>query len=115
MSGQLRAGTVRALVTGGASRIAELPDVPTIAEAGFKGFDVETWFGVTAPPKTPGNATAELVAWFGAGLRSDVVRQKLAAQGFGSVGRCGAEFGSLLRQSYDRIRQMVGDAKMKTE
>jgi tripartite-type tricarboxylate transporter receptor subunit TctC len=115
MSGQLRAGTVRALVTGAASRIAELPDVPTIAEAGFSGFDVVTWFGVMAPPKTPGNATAELIEWFSAGLRSDVVRQKLAAQGFGSAGRCSAEFGSLLRQSYDRIRQMVGDAKMKTE
>ena len=115
MSGQLKAGTVRALVTAGASRIAALPDLPTIAEAGFRGFNVETWFGVTAPPKTPGNATAELIAWFATGLRSEVVRQKLAGQGFGPAGRCGTEFGSFLRQNYDLIGQMVRDAKMKAE
>ena len=115
MSSQLKAGTIRALVTGGASRIASLPDVPTIAEAGFSGFDVETWFGVTAPPKVPGNATAELIAWFSAGLRAHEVRQKLAAQGFGPAGRCGAEFGSLLRRNHERIGQMIRDTNLKAQ
>jgi tripartite-type tricarboxylate transporter receptor subunit TctC len=115
MRGQLNAGAIRPLATGDAKRIAELPDVPTLGEAGFKGFDVETWFGVMAPPKTPSNTTAELVSWFSAALGSDTVRQKLAAAGFGPAGRCGSEFASFLRQNYQWIGQMVRDANMKVE
>jgi tripartite-type tricarboxylate transporter receptor subunit TctC len=115
MSGQLKAKTVRPLVTGRANRIATLPDLPTLGEAGFKGFDVETWFGIMAPPKTPDSTTAELAAWFIAGLRSDAVRQQLATQGFDPASRCGGEFGSFLRQSYKGIGQMIRDAKMKVD
>jgi tripartite-type tricarboxylate transporter receptor subunit TctC len=115
MSGQLKSGTIHPLITGRAKRIPELPNVPTLAEAGFKGFDVETWFGVMAPPKTPADTMKELVSWFSAGLNSDAVKQKLAAQGFGTAGRCGPEFGSLLRHDYDWIGQMVRDANMKVQ
>lgn len=115
MSGQLRGNTIRPLVTGSANRIAHLPDVPTLKEAGFSGFDVETWFGVMAPPKTPNNVSAELISWFTAGLRAASVQQKLAAQGFGTAGRCGSELRSYLRLNSERIGQMVRDSNMKAE
>jgi tripartite-type tricarboxylate transporter receptor subunit TctC len=115
VASQLKAGAIRGLVTGGSSRIASLPEVPTIAEAGFSGFDVETWFGVTAPPKLPASAAAELIAWFSTGLRATEVRQKLTAQGFGAAGRCGTEFGALLRHNYERIGQMIRDTNLKAQ
>ena len=59
--------------------------------------------------------TAELVTWFSQALRSDAVRQKFAGMGFGAGGRCGADLGSFLKQSYESIGQMVRDTHMKTE
>ena len=50
---QIKAGKVRALAVTGASRLAELPDVPTLAEAGVKGYESTGWFGVVAPVATP--------------------------------------------------------------
>jgi tripartite-type tricarboxylate transporter receptor subunit TctC len=115
MSGQLKARTIRPLATAFASRIPSLPDVPTLGESGFKGFNIETWFGVMAPPKTPDKTAAELVSWFTEALRSDAVKQKFAGMGFGAGGRCGADLGSFLRQSYQSIGQAVRDANMKVE
>ena len=115
MSGQLKAGSVRPVATAFGTRIPSLPDVPTLGEAGFKGFNVETWFGVMAPPKTPDKTTAELVSWFSEALRSDAVRQKFAGMGFGAGGRCGADLGSFLRQNYESIGRMVRDTNMKAE
>jgi tripartite-type tricarboxylate transporter receptor subunit TctC len=115
MSGQLKAGTIRPLATAFGSRIPSLPDVPTLGESGFKGFNIETWFGVMAPPKTPDNTTAELVSWFTEALRSDAVRQKFDGMGFGAGGRCGADLGLFLRQNYQSIGQSVRDANMKVE
>jgi tripartite-type tricarboxylate transporter receptor subunit TctC len=53
ITSHIRAGTVRALAIASAKRAAALPDVPTIAEAGVPGYEVETWFGLTAPAATP--------------------------------------------------------------
>ena len=50
---QIHAGTVRALASASLKRIAPLPDVPTVDELGYKGYNVEVWFGVMAPAKTP--------------------------------------------------------------
>jgi len=53
VTGQVKAGTLRALAVTSPTRAPGLPDVPTLAEAGIKGSDVETWFGLTAPAATP--------------------------------------------------------------
>jgi tripartite-type tricarboxylate transporter receptor subunit TctC len=53
VTGQVKAGTLRALAVTSPKRAASLSDVPTLAELGIKGSDVETWFGLTAPAATP--------------------------------------------------------------
>ena len=92
-----------------------MPDVPTVAESGLKGFESETWFGIAAPAKTPKETVAELSRWFAAALHADTVKAKLAAQGLDPVGRCGAEFAVHVRRQYELIGNTVRDANIKVE
>jgi tripartite-type tricarboxylate transporter receptor subunit TctC len=115
MSGQLKAGAVRAIATAAPARIAALPDVPTVAETGIKDYESEVWFGVVAPAKTAKDLTTELIAWFTSALRANEVQPKLAAQGLNPVGRCGAEFADYIRTQYNTIGRTIRDANIKAE
>jgi tripartite-type tricarboxylate transporter receptor subunit TctC len=55
-----KAGKVRLLATGGARRLAQLPDVPTVAESGLAGFEAVSWFGLFAPKGTPNDVVAKI-------------------------------------------------------
>ena len=58
-----------------------MPNVPTVAESGFKEFEADIWFGLVAPAKTPADAISQLAAWFTAALQDPEVTPKLTAQG----------------------------------
>jgi tripartite-type tricarboxylate transporter receptor subunit TctC len=60
VSEQVNAGTLRALATGSPTRIEPLPEVPTFAESGYPDYEVDTWFGLWAPAKTPKGAVSQL-------------------------------------------------------
>ncbi len=112
---QLSGGKLRALATPAAKRIDPLPDVPTIAEQGFKDFSAEVWFGLVAPPKTPGDVTAQLIGWFSAALQAPEVRSKLVAQALYPDGRCGADFATHIRRQYDAFARVIRELNIKTE
>ncbi len=59
---QIKSGKLRPLAVTSDKRSSSLPDVPTIAESGYKGFDVSTWYGVLAPAGTPAPIVARLNA-----------------------------------------------------
>src|SRR5437870_4041967 len=61
---QIKAGSLRALAVGSRKRAEPLPDVPTIEETGFKDYDLDIWYGLMAPAKTPAGALAQLADWF---------------------------------------------------
>jgi tripartite-type tricarboxylate transporter receptor subunit TctC len=107
---QLTAGNLRALAVASRSRIEALPDVPTVAEAGYKDYEVEIWFGLVAPAKTPKSTISLLADWFTAAMRVPEVKAKLAMQGM-----CGAEFGAFLRKQYDDYGLAIREANIKTE
>ncbi len=65
MSGQARAGRVRLIAVTGASRSSALPDVPTMAESGFPGYDLTAWWGVVVPAGTPRPIVDKLAGWIG--------------------------------------------------
>jgi tripartite-type tricarboxylate transporter receptor subunit TctC len=106
----LKAGTLRALVTSARTRIAPLPDLPTVAESGYQDYEVDLWWGVFAPAKTPKEITAQLGSWFTAAMQAPEIKAKLAAQGFAPTVMCGAEFGTLLRKQYETYGRIIREA-----
>src|SRR5262249_32817490 len=110
----LKSGKLRALATPGRTRIEPLPGLPTVAEAGFH-YEVEIWFGVVAPAKTPKDMVAQLIAWFTAATAAREVHGKLVALGFYPDGRCGADFGALLHKQFDGFGGAIRAANIKAE
>ncbi|HUE10098.1 MAG TPA: tripartite tricarboxylate transporter substrate binding protein [Steroidobacteraceae bacterium] len=115
LQGQLQTGKLRALATTAPNRIALLPDVPTVAESGYKGFEAEFFGGLVAPAKTPQPAIAQLIGDFTAAMQSPQIKAKFAALGFFPAGQCGADFAAILHKEYDKYGRIVQDAHIKME
>ncbi len=112
---QLKAGTLRAIAAGKRSRIEPLLDLPTVAEQGFKDYDVDAWFAALAPAKTPNDAVAQLAQWFTAAMQVPEAKEKLAAQGLYPVAACGADFTAHLRRQFDDYGRVIREANIKGE
>ena len=112
---QMKAGTLRALASGSRTRSDPLSAVPTVAEAGYKEYEVDFWNGVLAPANTPKETVSQLAGWFAAAMQVPEIKAKLVAQGFYPVGICGANFGALLRKQYDDFGRIIHDANIKPE
>jgi len=108
-------GKLRALATGTAARIEPLPDVPTIAESGFKDFEADIWFGLVAPAKTPSGALSQLADWFTTALKDPGVTPKLATQGLFPVGICGAAHAAFTQKQYDDYGRAIREANIKAQ
>jgi tripartite-type tricarboxylate transporter receptor subunit TctC len=111
----IRAEKLRALATTSSTKIAQLPNVPTVAEAGFQSYGSDIWFGVVAPARTPEAITSQLADWFTAVLELPGVRAKLEAQGLLTVGVCGREFGAFLQQQYDITGRAIREANISAQ
>ncbi len=112
---QLKAGKLHALATAARTRIEPLPEVPTVAESGYQDYEVDVWFGIFAPAKTPKDTLARLAGWFSAAVQAPEVKAKLIAQGLFPVGTCGADFASFLRKQYDDYGRVIREANIKAE
>jgi len=111
----VKAGKLSALAVASKARIEQMPDLPTVAESGYSGFEVDVWFGLTAPAKTPKQVLAELASWFTAAMQVGEVKAKLIAQGLYPVGICGADFGAFIRKQYDDYGRIIREANIKAE
>ena len=92
----VRSGRVRALAVTSGKRSPLLPDVPTVAESGFPGYEVNGWHGLLAPAGTPKQIVARLHAEFSRSLRLPEVMERMAENGVESVGNTPAEFGAYI-------------------
>jgi len=106
----VRAGTVKALGVSTAARIAALPEVPTIAEGGFPGFELNEWNGFYAPVATPAAAIAALREAVLAALHDEGVRARLAAAGAEPVGSSTAEFTAFLARQREFTGTLIREA-----
>ncbi len=111
----LKAGTLRALAVATSTRAEPLPDVPTLAESGYKDVEADAWFGALAPAKTPAATISQIEGWFTAAMRVPEAKAKLVGQGLYPVGSCGADFASYLRKQYDTNGRIIREANIKPE
>jgi tripartite-type tricarboxylate transporter receptor subunit TctC len=93
---QIKAGKVRALAVTGRTRLADLPDVPTLAEAGIKGYESTGWFGIVAPAATPPAVVARLQSELQAVLTDPSVMAQARAIGVELTPMSSAEFGRFI-------------------
>ena len=112
---QINAERLRALAVASLSRIAPLPNLQTVAEAGFKDFEAEIWNGIVAPAKTPKETVAQLAGLFTAALQDPETKRKLVAQGLFPVGICGADFGAFIQKQYDYYGRAIREANIKAD
>lgn len=115
IASHLQTGSFRALATTGRQRIAQLPDVPTVAENGYRNYEVDFWWGLFAPAKTPHGTVAQIAELFMTALQAPDMRPKLSLAGFSPVGKCGADFGAVLREQYERYGRVIREANIGSD
>ncbi|GAB2832454.1 tripartite tricarboxylate transporter substrate binding protein [Comamonas piscis] len=103
----VRSGKLRPLAVTTAKRSPELPDVPTIAEAGVPGYEATSWFGLFAPTKTPADVQAKLHAAIIKVLQKPDVVKKIGDQGGEVVTESQAEFGKFIAAENEKWKQVV--------
>jgi tripartite-type tricarboxylate transporter receptor subunit TctC len=106
---QVRAGKLRALGVTGAKRWSDMPDVPTIAEAGVPGYEASLWLCMLAPAGTPETIVNRLAGAIGKGLSDPDTVQKLHVAGIAPTYLAPRELGPFLRAEYDKWGKLVRD------
>ena len=115
VSEQIAGGKLRALATATQKRIDAVPNVPTVTEAGYKDFELDNWFGVVAPAKTPKEIISQFSGWFTAAMQASEVKSKLANLGLYEVGTCGADFAEHIRKQNIEYGRIIREANIKAE
>ena len=105
----IRSGTLRAIAVGSSKRVSLLPDVKTVAEQGFPGFDATSWGGMLAPAGTPKDVIARLNGELKKALADKEVQQKLEAVGTFAAFQTPEQMGERMRQDYERWGKVIRD------
>lgn len=111
----IKAGKVRALGVTSTTRVKGYEDIPTIAEAGVRGFDVVSWQGVFAPAGTPRAIVDRLGAEIVKILKMPDVRERMATMGLEPVGNTPEEFAAFQRAEIAKWAKVVKAANIKAE
>ncbi len=111
----IRAGRVRALATTLPQRVEWLPDVPTVAEHGFPGFDQSVWYMVMGPPGLPEPVIGRWVDAVNKVLRDPGLRQKVVDAGFIPGGGSSADAAALLQRDARRYAELIRKANIRFE
>ncbi len=110
---QVRANTLRALAATGSKRLSLLPDIPTVAESGYPGFETRTWYGLFGPAGMPAEIVRKLHADVERALRNPEIANGLVAQGWDITASPPAQFSTVLQSEFDRWSAVVKRAGIK--
>ncbi len=111
----IKTGKLRCIATGTTTRLPQLPDVPTVAEQGYPGFEMTQWYGLLAPAKWPRANLARLEAEAVKATRGAVVREKLSVDSALAVGNSAAEFDAFIRAEQARWKPVITRAQIRPE
>lgn len=104
---QIKAGKLRPLAVTSAARSTSLPDVPTVAELGYKGFDVSTWYGIFVPARTPPEVVSALNRKVNELLATPEMKAAIVAQGAEPLPMTPAQFGAVVKDDYLKWKGIV--------
>ena len=111
----VRSGKLRALAVTTSKRSSVLPEVPTLQEAGLRGFDIGTWFGVLAPAATPKEITAKLNAEMVKVIQSPEFGQRMVEIGAEPIGNSPEQMALQIREETEKFARLVKDANLTME
>ena len=111
----LKSGKVRALAVGAATRLPDLPNVPTFAEAGYPQFDFSAWYAVFAPAKTPKDVVAKLSSALSTALKNPEVISRLNGVGVTPASGDAASLAKFLPGEHERIGRLIRTANIKPD
>ncbi len=113
--GFVQQGKLRALAVTSKKRLANLPDVPTVDEAGIKDYESLSWSGIVAPAGTPKPVIDKLNQAIGRVLKMDDVKQRFAALGVDAVGGPPEDFSRHIRTESDKWGKLIKSANISIE
>ena len=111
----IKAGKLRCIATGTPQRLPQLPDVPTVAEQGYPGFEMTQWYGLLAPRKWAPEHLARLEVEAIKAARGTLVKDKLAQETALAVGNTSAEFAQFIQAEQTRWKAVIARAQIKPE
>jgi tripartite-type tricarboxylate transporter receptor subunit TctC len=111
----VKSGKLHAIAVGSPQRIHSLPDVATVAEQGYPGFETTQWYGLMAPAKTPEAIVTRLAAEAAKAAKTPAVAERFAADDAIAVGSTSAEFGAFIKQEQARWSEVVRKAGIKAD
>ncbi|MEN9367866.1 MAG: hypothetical protein RL489_2224 [Pseudomonadota bacterium] len=111
----IRAGKLRCIATGTTQRIAQLPDLPTVAEQGFPGFEMTQWYGLNAPANLPQPAIERLATAAAKAVREPATLERLAHDAAIAVGSTSADYAKFIEAEQKRWKPVIARAKIKPD
>lgn len=111
----IKAGKLRAIAVGTAQRLSQLPEVPTVAEMGYKDFETSQWYGILAPAGTPRDIVKRLQEESLKALKSNAVTERFTADGAGGGGGPPEEFAAYIGQQQKIWSDIVKRASIKPD
>lgn len=111
----IKAGKLRCIATGTAQRIPQLPDVPTVAEQGFPGFEMTQWYGLLAPANLSPAALERLAPAAAAAVKTPAAQEHFKTEAALAVGSTPAEFAAFIAAEQKRWKPVIERAKIKPD
>jgi tripartite-type tricarboxylate transporter receptor subunit TctC len=115
LSQYLKAGRVTGLAVTSSRRSPLVPELPTVAESGLPGYDVDVWFGLLGPAQLPAEVVNRINTDVNAALADPALKERLQAQFFDVLGGSPQAFGTLIRNDLQRWGKLIRDVGIKVD
>jgi tripartite-type tricarboxylate transporter receptor subunit TctC len=112
---QVKAGQLRALAISSPTRLEALPDLPTVAESGYKDFEADQWYGIVAPAGTPPEIVGKLNEQINLALASPELKNRLNSEGAIATPDTAAAFDKLIAREITRWRPVIQSGRVKAD